>query len=399
MARAATGTRGSFELASIPIVDAHCHPMRPLAERLSVTSFERQISLSFMEHNQPHHARRRLVREWPANTFPRPTIMLNYLYRHLADWLGVPPEPEQIIAARDERAQDYPAYVQALMKDAGIEQLVVDTGYPGPIPCDEFAEVTRLPVWEILRLDTVMVQAARTTDDFDCFVELIRTRLEEGLRNPGCVGLKSVIAYLTGLNIGPEDSAEAARQFPAFRQEPDKQDFKALRDYCFHLGLQLCMDCGSKPLQIHCGFGDDDIRFSLVAPHYLYELLAFPPYSDCLVVLVHGGHPWAREAAIMTSLLPNVYMDISQTCPFISYGVADLLWEALQIAPLSKVMYGSDAFHLPELYWLGAKLGRYAVHEVLFRLVSAGFVNVAEGQHIARGVLHDNAVELYGLVQ
>jgi hypothetical protein len=398
MIESAAGTQSPFELASIPIVDAHCHPMRPLAEPLTVATFESQMSLSFMEQNQPGQARRQSVRNWPANAFPRPTIMRNYLYRHLAEFLGVPPEPERIVAAREERARDYPAYVQALLSDAGVEQLVVDIGYPGPISCEEFAEVTRLPVWEILRLDAVMVEAAREADDFTRFVGLVRTRLDEGLRQPGCVGLKSVIAYLTGLNVGPQDPSEAAGQYPAFRQQPEKQAFKALRDYCFHVGLQLCME-HDKPLQVHCGFGDDDIRFSLVAPHHLYELLAFPPYSACLVVLVHGGHPWAGEAAIMTSLLPNVYMDISETCPFISYGVADLLWKVLQIAPLSKVMYGSDAFHLPELYWLGAKLGRYGVGEALSRLVSAGFANVAEAQQIARSVLHDNAVELYGLAR
>jgi predicted TIM-barrel fold metal-dependent hydrolase len=212
------------------------------------------------------------------------------------------------------------------------------------------------------------------------------------------VGLKSVIAYLTGLNIGPEDPAASASQYPAFRQEPYKQDFRALRDYCLHLGLQLCM-AHNKPLQVHCGFGDDDIRFSLSAPHNMYDLLAFPPYSDCLVVLVHGGHPWASEAAIMANLLPNVYLDISQTCPFISYGVADVLWDVLQVAPLGKVLYGSDAFHLPELYWLGAKIGRYAVREVVSRLINSGFCSAEEGVQIAQSILHDNAVELYELVR
>jgi hypothetical protein len=396
MQRAATQTREFFELSSIPIIDAHCHPMRPLDERLTVSTLERQISLSFMEHNQPNRARRKLVRRWPSDTLPRPTLMLTYLFRLLADFLGVPPDPEQIVVAREERAQDYPAYVRALMEAAGIAQLVVDGGYPGHIPCDEFASLTQRPVWEILRIDQVMSQAAVMTDDFDSFVATVYARLDEGLRQPGCVGLKSVIAYLTGLAIGPEDRARAADEYQAFRQDPGKRGFKVLRDYCFHLGMQLCME-HDKPLQVHCGFGDDDICFSLSAPHHMYELLAFPPYSNCLLVLVHGGHPWAREAAIMTSLLPNVYLDFSQTCPFISYGVADVLWEVMQIAPLSKVLYGSDAFHLPELYWLSARLGRYAVGDVLSRLIAAGFATEVEAEQMARSILHDNAVDLYGL--
>jgi len=388
----------SLELSSIPIVDAHCHPMRPLAEPLTVASLERKISLSFMEQNQPDRARRGLVRDWPAGSLPRPTLMQTYLFRRLAGFLGVPPQPEQVVAAREERAQDYPAYVRALMDAAGIAQLVVDSGYPGDIPCEAFAAVVQRPVWEILRIDQVMSQEAATAGDFDSFLDAVRERLDEGLRQPGCVGLKSVIAYLTGLAIGPEDRAGAAAEYAAFRQAPEVRGYKALRDYCFHLGMQLCME-HDKPLQVHCGFGDDDICFSLSAPQHMYELLAFPPYSDCLLVLVHGGHPWAREAAIMANLLPNVYLGVSQTCHFISYGVADLLWEVLQIAPLSKVMYGSDAFHLPELYWLAAELGRYAVGDVLSRLVSAGFATAAEARQMAGSILHDNAVHLYGLAR
>ena len=384
------------ELDAIPIVDAHCHAMRPLSERLTVSGLEGRISLSFMEQNQPDRARRALVRDWPSQTLPRPTLMLTYLYRHLAEFLGVPPEPERVVAAREERAQDFPAYVQSLMRDAGIAQLVVDSGYPGDVPCDELATTTRLPVWEVVRIERVMAEAGATAPDFDSFVEIVRARLEEGLRDPRCVGLKSVIAYLSGLAIGPEDPAAAAAEYADFCQQPFGRSFKALRDCVFHLGMKLCM-AHDKPLQVHCGFGDDDICFSLAAPRHLYELLAFPPYSGCLVALVHGGHPWAREAAIMANLLPNVYLDISQTCPFISYGVADLLWEVLQIAPVGKVMYGSDAFHLPELYWLGAKLGRYAAGAVVERLASAGFATRAEGQQLVRSVLHDNAVDLYGL--
>ena len=396
MPKAAPHALSPVDLAAIPIVDAHCHAVRPLSERLTVSTLERRISLSFMAQNQPDRARRPAVRDWPSQTLPRPTLMLTYLYRHLAEFLGVPPEPEQVMAAREERAQEYPAYVQSLLRDAGIAQLVVDSGYPGDVPCDEFATTTLLPIWEVVRIEQVMSQTAAAAPDFDSFEKAVRARLDESLRDPRCVGLKSVIAYLTGLAIGPGDPAAAAADYSGFREQPFGRGFKALRDYCFHLAMKLCM-LHDKPLQVHCGFGDDDICFSLSAPRYLYELLAFPPYSDCLLVLVHGGHPWAREAAIMANLLPNVYLDISQTCPFISYGVADLLWEVLQIAPSGKVLYGSDAFHLPELYWLGAKLGRQAVGAVVERLVSAGFATPADGQQLARSILYDNAVDLYAL--
>jgi hypothetical protein len=387
----------NLDLAQIRVVDAHCHPVGPLEEPLTVSRFERLISLTFMEHNQTSRARRRLVSNWPVDSFPRTTMMLNYLYRQLADFLGAPLDPVRIIEVRNQRAKDYAGYTRDLMSDAGIEQLVVDSGFPGPRrDFEDFCQVVQIPVWEIVRTDHVMYEVSKDVDDFGRFIAAYSARLDENLHKSSCVGLKSEIAYLTGLNIGPLDIAEASKLYPAFRENPAARGFKALRDYCFHIGLQLCIE-RNKPMQIHCGFGSDDIRFSLAAPHNLYELLAFPPYSDCLVVLVHGGYPWAKEAAYMTNVLPNVFLDFSETCPLTAYGAGDTLWEIFQVAPINKVMYGSDAFLLPELFWLGTKLGRNAVNQVLSRLVDIGFLGKADVLTIARFILRDNAVELYQL--
>lgn len=385
-----------MKIENIPIIDAHCHAVHSL-EPLTVTGFEGKISLSFMQHNRLGAARRPLVSSWPDDSFPRSTLMLNFLYRRLAEFLDMPCEPKKIIEARNERAADFPQYVQALMNDANIQQLVVDTGYPEPsIPVETFAGTTGLLVHEIVRIDNVMVQAAGETDDFDRFMADYNDRLDQSLRDPGCVGLKSVIAYLTGLAVDKATAADAERQYSAYRNAPWKRDFKALRDYTLLRALDLCREY-NKPMQIHCGWGDDDIRLASVAPRHLYELLAFPPFSECLVVLVHGGYPWAKEAAIMANLLPNVYVDFSETCPFASFGIDDVLWELLQIAPVNKVMYGSDGFHLPELYWISAKIGRQAANRVLERLVAWDYLDLEQASKVARGIFHDNAAALYNL--
>lgn len=391
-----TENEDAIDLDAIPIIDAHCHPMRAISKPLSINDFEQQMSLTFMEHNRFDSARRALVREWPDESLPRPTMMLNYLYRELARFLGVPADPMSVLVAREAESSDFPEYLQTLLNDAGIVHLIVDTGYPGDITLLDFDAIAGVNLSEIVRIDQVMSQTCKGFEDFNRFVEAYCSRLEEHLEDPRCVGLKSIIAYLTGLEIEPPNKTDANAQYHAFRQNPEKRDYKALRDYCLYKALDLCMEY-DKPLQIHCGFGDDDILLSRSAPRYLHELLAFPPYSDCLVVLVHGGHPWSAEAAVMASLLPNVYLDISESCPFFSYGVSDMLWKILQVSPLNKVMYGSDAIHVPELFWLGAKLGRFALRQVLANLISQGFCSLAESETIARHILHDNAVELYKL--
>lgn len=398
--RVEIGMRGAgksrLDLDSIPVVDAHCHPVAPQPAPLSVSTFEQQISMSFMEQTVLSAARRELVRGWPSDSMPRRSMMLNMLYRQMAQFLQVPLDPESIIRTRNERAQEFDAYVRTLLDDAAIEQFVVDSGFP-PDLLERFRKTASRPVWEVVRIENVMETAAQAEDSFDRYVDAYCTALEQSLRSDSCKGLKSVIAYLTGLDIGPKNEALAREAFPGFAEKPfELRTRKHLRDYCFHLALELCIEY-DKPMQVHCGCGNDEIYLSRSAPNLMYELLVFPPYSDCIVVLVHGGYPWAQEAAIMANILPNLFLDISATCPFISYGVTDFLWDILKITPINKVMYGSDGFHMPELYWFSAKVGRNALGQVLSHLIDLGHVNESESLTIARHILHDNAVEVYGL--
>jgi predicted TIM-barrel fold metal-dependent hydrolase len=66
--------------------------------------------------------------------------------------------------------------------------------------------------------------------------------------------------------------------------------------------------------------------------------------------------------------------------------------EALELAPLSKLLYASDAARAPELYLLGARRWRRALAEVLAEALPA-----EEAEAAGRMVLRDNALALYRL--
>ena len=87
----------------------------------------------------------------------------------------------------------------------------------------------------------------------------------------------------------------------------------------------------------------------------------------------------------------NVYLDVSLTIPHVSRP-AEALREALELAPLSKLLYASDAARTPELYYLAATWWRSALAEVLEELLPA-----AEIEPAARMILADNARSLYRL--
>jgi predicted TIM-barrel fold metal-dependent hydrolase len=67
------------------------------------------------------------------------------------------------------------------------------------------------------------------------------------------------------------------------------------------------------------------------------------------------------------------------------------------MAPLSKVVYGSDGYALPEIAYTSAKLGKRALGQVLDGLVADGFLDGVEARDAARLILADNARELYRL--
>ena len=115
------------------------------------------------------------------------------------------------------------------------------------------------------------------------------------------------------------------------------------------------------------------------------------------MVLVHGGYPYTSEAAYLTNAFPNVYMDLSIIFPFACGGASSRLLEILELAPVSKVLYGSDGFTIPELHWVSAKVGKDILGEVLERLVKLEVLDEDEAYESASMILSENARRLYKL--
>ena len=115
------------------------------------------------------------------------------------------------------------------------------------------------------------------------------------------------------------------------------------------------------PMQIHTGMGDFEVNLVLCRPAFLMDLLRFPAYRACRVLLVHSGFPYHREAAYMANVLPRVYLDVSEGIPFAGHAARDIFRDMMAMAPLNKVCYGSDGYAVPEINYTSAKLGKQAL--------------------------------------
>jgi len=213
------------------------------------------------------------------------------------------------------------------------------------------------------------------------------------------VGLKSIIAYRTGLMVRRVPIEQAKRDFEDAKNGRAEiawfgPKVKALRDHMLIRALELSIEL-DVPMQIHTGVGDSDIVLDQCNPALMYELLKDEKVRHATVVLVHGGFPDSQNAAFMASVLPNVFLDFSLTVPFLNPLSQDRLLEILQIAPASKIMYGSDGFGLPEIFWLGVKVGKVTLEQCFNVLLEKGAFDEGEIERMARRVLFENANEIY----
>jgi predicted TIM-barrel fold metal-dependent hydrolase len=118
---------------------------------------------------------------------------------------------------------------------------------------------------------------------------------------------------------------------------------------------------------------------------------------DQPIVMIHGGYPWLAEAAYIASILPFVYLDLSEFLPWASLGSDRELETLLGVVPTAKLLYGSDEASEPEVLWLSARMAREALERVLGSAVDRDLATTDEALAIGRGVLGSNSMRLHGI--
>ena len=366
------------------MIDDHVHPFPLAFEPLDLACFTLDVA-------DGEDADRRRLRLAPTR------LATEMLRVRLARHLGC--TPAEAVAARDSTAvADWPGYVRALFADSGTAGMVMDAGWQGSPPggAAAYADLSGIPVWELARLepviDTLLAEgrdAREIVDDVDAF-------MDSQVRN-GAVGFKTVLAYRTGLAVDPSASlAQAERGLATDRAAgvPVRRSGKALRDLLFRHALGRCAEL-DRPLQVHTGFGDSEIRLAESDPLLLEEVLRTAEGSSADVVLIHASYPWHEHAGYLASVRPRVWTEFSLCNLFSPATTADRLLRLLDVAPAGRITVGSDGHGLPESHWFGSVVLRDAwetVRERLGETVSEEWKDVT-----AAGIFEDNARQLYRL--
>ena len=318
-------------------------------------------------------------------------------------------ESHASIEAYQERraALDGAEVNQRFLRAAGLDALCVDSGYT---PADltspaETASFAGAAAFEIVRLEQVAETLARSGTRAATFPEAYRSALSEWVSMPSfgarVVGFKSIAAYRVGLALDGRRPSDGEVVVAVARWlggaggaggAPPR-----LADAVLHRFFVWCGADLGLPVQFHVGYGDRDIDLRQCNPLLLADLLRALEPTGVPVLLLHN-YPYHREAGYLAQVFPHVYADLGLATHNAGARATALLGEALELVPLRKFLFSSDAFGLPELYYLGALLFRRALSSFLSARLADDDVSYADAERITRLIGAENARRAYRLL-
>ncbi len=326
----------SLDLSGIPILDQHCHPLLRDGTALAAVDYQRFFSESGEAEMHERHA--------PT------TIFFRWALKELATFLGCAPAVDAVLAARAAAGGD--TLADRMFRSAELGLLLVDHGYQTGDSLSQVEMTARLPcrLATILRLETLAQDLIVRHDTFDKVIDDFVATVE-GARAAGHVGLKSIVAYRTGLAVRNTPRSEAAATFAPLKERARRAGQvrladKPLNDYLVHRALEIA-----------------DVR----------------------------------EQGYLAAIYPNVHADLGLAVPYVAANIPALLRDALALAPTSKLLFSTDAYSIPDIFWIAARWGRGGLGLVLGEMIDLGALATDEAQDIARHILGGNAARLYGL--
>lgn len=368
-------------LAGLPLVDHHCHGV--VAGPVDRARLE-----SLLGEGGPGP---------PGTT--RFDGQLGYAVRRLcAPVLDLEPHatPEAYVTRRAELGAS--EVTRRLLDATGIVDLVLDIGYRA----DELLSPMRMAIaggartHQVVRLEAIAEQAAAAGTTAEGFASDFAAALEQATHR--AVGLKSIAAYRHGLDFDPtpptaQEVTAAAGRWLAAAPDPTqlRLDDPVLLRHLLWTGAELHL-----PLQFHTGYGDADLDLHRSNPALLTNFIRAIQPRDVPVMLLHC-YPYHREAGYLAAVYPHVYMDVGLAVSGLGVRAPALLAEALELTPPIKMLFSSDAFGLPELYYLGARLFRDGLGRVLDGWVSEGAWTATDAERVAHLIASGNARRVYDL--
>ncbi|SDH68752.1 amidohydrolase family protein [Agrococcus jejuensis] len=316
--------------------------------------------------------------------------------RHCAPVLGLEPfaDTETYLAARRELGFD--EATARLLRASGISHYLIDGGYMPEqlLPEQRMATLGAADWAPIVRLETtaeaVMAEATSGADFLSSLHEVLDREAERAL------GWKTVAAYRCGLDLDGAKPTEAevlaAAEAWFALGSPGAPSRLEDRTIVRHL-IWWALERGDT-VQVHAGFGGTNLRLDGADPAGMQALCAATEHTGGRIVFLHC-YPYARQAGYLAHLYPHVYLDAGLSINYLGANADVVVRETLDLAPFGKVLFSSDAWGLPELVLLGARLWRDSMARILSEYVEVHGWPVPEAIRIAELVAWRTAETVY----
>ncbi|WP_030380601.1 MULTISPECIES: amidohydrolase family protein [unclassified Streptomyces] len=282
-----------------------------------------------------------------------------------------------------------------LLRGSGITTYLVDTGPPGDLTGPgEMALAGDAEAHEIVRLEPLAEQVADTSGTVESFLaglaEAVHSAAEHAVAFTSVAGLRHG-SVLAPEPPGPGEVRGAAARWLGRRGVGGPPTDPVLLRHLLWVAV-----AAGRPLQLHAGPGGAGAAARVVDPGVLAEFARATAGVGTDLVLLHG-YPYHRQAAHLAGVFPHVYADLG--APLVRTGAraAEVLAEALELAPFGKLLFSSGGRGLPELHVVGARLFREALGRVLGAWVGEGAWARADAERVAGLIAAGNAGRLYGV--
>jgi hypothetical protein len=375
--------KDQIDLSPLPFVDAHMHPPY------------RTAPAGLAAYRWPWYEGD------PADVaLVADTAAYRWAIKRLAADLGCPPNENAVFEA--VRGRDPAAWLREQLDRGGVAGLVADMGYPPPAETFSPAELAEAgaEVAPLLRIELEAGALAAACEQFDEFVDRFDAAVA-GARASGYRGLKSVLAYRSGLGVEPASLEQARSAYGRVRAAADGTsprflNEKPLLDFLFERALEAARR-EDMAMQVHAGYGDRDMDLPHCDPWLLRALLERSEVARSVpIVLLHGSFPYTGQAAVLAAIYPNVYFDVATCVPPFTEAIQLDVWRtALAMVPLTRIHASTDAAGLAEQIALGARQARRTLGIALAELVEAGVLDSGEAERVAADVLAGTARRLY----
>jgi hypothetical protein len=259
------------------------------------------------------------------------------------------PEVSQPFAGEHGGRLSCLAYIDSVVNGDGVYPCPDHTGLPAPY-------YTRL--CELL---------GRDLKNLDDYLDALDTTID-AWRDHNVVGLKTAVAYTSGLGIGSPSPREARSAFG----RKDRMTAADERVVC-NTGLRHAFAaCGRNdlPVVIHTGFqiwGHSTLEQS--NPMLLHNVLIDERFEDVTFVLLHGGNPYVGETTYLATMFPNVNIDFTWISWMSPARFKPALAEWIAVVPHDRFCWGSDSA-TPETICGIDGITREAIADVLEEMVS-----------------------------